>query len=475
MLLEKIEDFETPEFTIIGSGPASICLAMALEKKNQKVLIIEAGGWNPTNENQDYYSGKVYGDKYFDLRDVRLRSFGGSAGHWGRAVSPLDEVDFNEWPIKKKDLDPYIKLTNKILEINNDNYTTKHNEISGFRSCRTIRNDIQFVKKYKKHILNSKRIFLLLNSPVLKIVEKNQSSSDAGYLVLVNKNKKIKIGIKKLILGCGGIENSRILLWSRHVSKSSFLKGLPIGNFWMEHPTGFVAQFVGEVKKIDKIIDPNNMYNTLSPTPKFIYDKGINNIRIRIVEEKKKDKGKRLKDFVKDFICIAPNYGKKIVESIQKKKMLYCHGLIKCSLEQKPYYDNKVTLSENHTDKLGIPKTNLHWKLTDDFYKTIIVSLEEIGKQFIEKNIGRIGISKFIYDGSVSKINHIFGNYHHMGGTRMNSNLNLGVVDKNLKVHNTSNFYIIGSSVFPSGGHHPPTFTIIQLSLRLAEHLTKKT
>jgi len=475
MLLEKIENFEIPEFTIIGSGPASISLALALEKKNQKVLIIEAGGWDPTNENQDYYSGKVYGDKYFDLKDARLRSFGGAAAHWGRAVSPLDAMDFNEWPIKKKNLDPYIESTNKILEINKD-YKTNDNEINGFRSCYTVRNNIQFVKKYKKHILNSKRIFLLLNTPVLKIVEKNQFSSDAGYLVLINKNKKTKIGIKKLILGCGGIENSRILLWSRYNSKSSFLKGLPIGNYWMEHPTGFVAQFVGEVKKIDKIINPNNEnYYALSPTPEFAYEKGINNIRIRIVKEKKRDKRKRFNDFIKDFLCIAPNYGKKIVESIQKSKMLYCNGLIKCSLEQKPHYDNKVTLSKDQIDKLGIPKTNLYWELKDDFYKTVIISLEEIGKQFIEKNIGRIGISKFIYDRTVSRINNVFGNYHHMGGTRMNANSNLGVVDKNLKIHNTSNFYIIGSSVFASGGHHPPTFTIIQLSLRLAEHLTKKT
>ena len=130
MLLEKIENFEIPEFTIIGSGPASISLALALEKKNQKVLIIEAGGWDPTNENQDYYSGKVYGDKYFDLKDARLRSFGGSAAHWGRAVSPLDAMDFNEWPIKKKNLDPYIESTNKILEINKD-YKTNDNEING--------------------------------------------------------------------------------------------------------------------------------------------------------------------------------------------------------------------------------------------------------------------------------------------------------------------------------------------------------
>ena len=46
------------------------------------------------------------------------------------------------------------------------------------------------------------------------------------------------------------------------------------------------------------------------------------------------------------------------------------------------------------------------------------------------------------------------------------------VVDANLKLFNTNNLYIIGSSIFRTGGHANPTLTIVQLSLRLAEHLS---
>ena len=45
------------------------------------------------------------------------------------------------------------------------------------------------------------------------------------------------------------------------------------------------------------------------------------------------------------------------------------------------------------------------------------------------------------------------------------------MVDKNLKVHEIKNLYISGSSVFRTGGHAHPTFTIVQLSSRLADHL----
>jgi len=61
--------------------------------------------------------------------------------------------------------------------------------------------------------------------------------------------------------------------------------------------------------------------------------------------------------------------------------------------------------------------------------------------------------------------------WHHMGGTRMSDSPGDGIVDRNLKVHGVPNLYVGGSSVFPTGGAVNPTLTIIQLSLRLADHL----
>ena len=54
-----------------------------------------------------------------------------------------------------------------------------------------------------------------------------------------------------------------------------------------------------------------------------------------------------------------------------------------------------------------------------------------------------------------------------MGGTRMGTNKNDLVVDSDLKVHGINNLYINGSSNFYTGGYTNPTFTIIQLALRL--------
>jgi choline dehydrogenase-like flavoprotein len=61
-----------------------------------------------------------------------------------------------------------------------------------------------------------------------------------------------------------------------------------------------------------------------------------------------------------------------------------------------------------------------------------------------------------------------------MGGTRMAASPATGVVDKDCKVFGMDNLYIGGSSVFTTGGHASPTYSIVQLALRLGDHLATK-
>jgi choline dehydrogenase-like flavoprotein len=49
-----------------------------------------------------------------------------------------------------------------------------------------------------------------------------------------------------------------------------------------------------------------------------------------------------------------------------------------------------------------------------------------------------------------------------------------GVVDADCRVFGVDNLYIAGSSVFPTSGHANPTYTIVQLALRLAAHLAAR-
>jgi choline dehydrogenase-like flavoprotein len=66
------------------------------------------------------------------------------------------------------------------------------------------------------------------------------------------------------------------------------------------------------------------------------------------------------------------------------------------------------------------------------------------------------------------------GGGHIMGTTRMGSR-STSVVDADCRVHGYDNFFVAGSSVFPSGGGYAnPTLTIVALALRLAETIAKR-
>ena len=65
------------------------------------------------------------------------------------------------------------------------------------------------------------------------------------------------------------------------------------------------------------------------------------------------------------------------------------------------------------------------------------------------------------------------GHGHTMGTTRMSDHKSRGVVNNNLQHFNYSNLFIIGSSVFPSGGAINPTLTIMALAFKLSDYLKK--
>ena len=45
---------------------------------------------------------------------------------------------------------------------------------------------------------------------------------------------------------------------------------------------------------------------------------------------------------------------------------------------------------------------------------------------------------------------------------------------KNLKIHSVNNLYVNGSSNFVTGGSTHPTFTIVQMALKLSDHIIKE-
>jgi choline dehydrogenase-like flavoprotein len=127
---------------------------------------------------------------------------------------------------------------------------------------------------------------------------------------------------------------------------------------------------------------------------------------------------------------------------------------------------------DTEKDELGVPRAMLNWALTSMEKKSLQSIYRLLGQQVGIAGIGRVKLSEELYDeNSDTMPDSTSGGWHHMGTTRMHNDPHKGVVDANCKVHGIANLYIAGSSCFTNGAAVNPTFTIVTLSVRLAEHL----
>jgi choline dehydrogenase-like flavoprotein len=140
---------------------------------------------------------------------------------------------------------------------------------------------------------------------------------------------------------------------------------------------------------------------------------------------------------------------------------------LETACEQAPSPDNRVTLDDER-DRFNRPKAVLHWGPSEVDLLSLRRTLEIIGRECGRSGIGRLWVH-LDWDKLTSR--EISGSAHHIGTTRMHGDPRKGVVDANCKVHDVDNLFVAGSSVFPTSSSATPTFTLIALAVRLADHI----
>jgi choline dehydrogenase-like flavoprotein len=140
-------------------------------------------------------------------------------------------------------------------------------------------------------------------------------------------------------------------------------------------------------------------------------------------------------------------------------------------IEPLPDPDSRVSLSITQRDALGMPRVEVCWKLDPLVRRTADKTLALISQTLQERDIARVSALPEIEKSGWPSSFEPEGTWHHMGTTRMHDDERKGVVNRDCKVHGYTNFYIAGSSVFPTAGANFPTITIAALALRLATHM----
>lgn len=464
------------DICVVGTGPAGLTLALELADRGFNILLLEGGGLDYSDRSQDFYGCESVGHEGWP-KFSRLRYFGGTSNHWSGRCRPFEPSDFERksmnglpgWPISYSSLEKYLSASMKIIDldetlgfrpINADLLTDHFYPDSSMQSPPT-----RFSEKYLDTIRNHEKIQCLYNATAVNLSLNDSHSSTDSILVSDYNGRRSEFKAGKFILCLGGIETPRFLLnCNKQLEKGIGNKHDMVGRCFMEHlnvpPGTFIYNNPDDFLRMEFYTD-TNFSNGL--------DIGNSNISLGIVQKVKSwGRTKAIKTFFKNISCKLD-----ISEKVRFISDFKCPGMGKITtlMEQSPNLNSRIMLSKE-TDNMGLRRVKFDWQINDYDRRTIEAVAFEFSKQFSKSQLGKVKLNDAIIAGSEPmKID--FGRHsHHMGTTRMSKSAYYGVVDENCKVHDLDNLYIAGSSVFPTGGACNPTMPIIQISLRLVEHIS---
>jgi len=512
--IEKNSTFNV-DICIVGAGAAGVSICRELKNLSLSVILLESGDERFNQETQSLYDFTNTGHRLRSQSGYisRNRYLGGSTNTWMGQCAPLDELDFTErawvknsgWPITKTDLEPFYIKACEVLKIpkyknfnSNDWFKYLLDKQNNFFVENVVaptsfllgKRPINMRLSYLKELLDSLNIRVISNANVINIATNLKADKVLSVDVKTLRGNVFKVKAKTFVLACGGWENARILLASNRQNPNGLANDHDtLGRYYMEHPkivSGKVIPYSKIVrspiliwkKKIDKdgylriylklspeiqekekllnhsieITYPHSLRESLSFSEKF-----LSNLKIS-------------KSKIHELVKFAPHIWR-LLENLERLMLnlpvKFDHLLINNHMEQVPNKESHVSLG-NEVDKLGMKKLNVNLVISSEEKRAIIRFHEIVNRFFESKNIAKIESE---FPNLEEDWPGITDSSHHMGTTRMNEDQKFGYVDKDCKIHGLDNMYVVGSSVFPTGGHVNPTFTIVALALRLADKL----
>jgi choline dehydrogenase-like flavoprotein len=483
------------DLCIAGCGVAGIVLARMLAERGRRVLILEGGGLKRGKRSQDVYRGQILGRPYFDLDACRLRFLGGSSNHWGGRCRPLDAYDFvrrddiegSGWPIGIEEVRPYLARARDILEV--DPFPEESALPSSDGRLKEavfhLSPPVRFKDKYYDDLKASQTIDVYLDANLVKIDLDPGGGRIAGFGFRgYADGAPLRPAVAdRYVLALGGIENARALLNATHQMQTGLGNETDlVGRFFMEHPTNMVGYYVTDPARSGLGRDPRFFV----PTYNMMRETGIANCRSYfepIAGERNesfvdqvKDIGRKVlctSDVIADFVRSVHNFTCPVTRHVPVAVPTHA-GIVSVVAEQVPNRNSRVRLSDDR-DRFGQRRVALDWQLLPTAKKTMRTVALAVARYVALQDLARIKLRDWVLDEHAPIPGLADGEQtassHHIGTTRMGTSKDDGVVDRDCRVFGIDNLYIAGSSVFRTAGQANPTLTIVQLALRLGDHL----
>lgn len=503
---------------IIGSGVSGTTVADILIKRGaaSQVVIFEAGPDVPVMNYRlwlDYLTTNLTpyrhcvdlkdeidgNENLFQVRGSRLFVVGGSTRHWGGWCPRFKPEDFElesrtgygrDWPISYEELVPFYSKAEHRLEVAGDSSRTNPPRIGAqypIPAVSMTQKDGLVVDAFKKlgfqeygslPIARNKRCVTNGTCRYCRFGGRYEASISLGILQsennvevrpltpvteIVMDSKRRARGIKfydvvegeekvedfDYVIVCGGaIESAKLLL--RSVSRF-WPNGIGndtghLGAHLIAHPSIIVT---GELP-----INPNAVEQELDfPT-----------LECREFDTPSEQKLGGKMYFVRDGRRNRVDLARELIDGATPDELeIRLEGPVKYQfyglVEEYESPVNRVELAPG-TTQYRLPKTRVLYKTPD-----VTTRAKRRHIKILERILKTMGVSE---DAIYSEARNPVA-YHTVGTCRMSISESDGVVDRDLRVHDTDNIFVVSSASFPTVAAANPTLTLVAIATRAAE------
>ena len=509
---------------IVGAGAAGGTLALELGRRGVRVVILESGPRHDFAQRREYVRRFLHRENPWrtplpemdrfsaggTARHVlqRVRGIGGSTLHWEGYALRFHADDFrlqslygigDDWPISYEDLESYYARAEQSLGVAGamddpwasprstpfpmPPFSFSHSDRVVSPVCRSLgiklhcmpqaRNSITYGGRSAcracstcfvcptgakastdlTHFVDAEatgNVRVLAETTVLRL--ETDRSGQVGAAVYAGADRAEKrLAARVFVVAAGGVETARLLLLS---TSSEFPNGLAnrsglVGRFFMSHPsldvtgraserlypyrigfsTAMSRQFAVDRPRASRGAFLLEFLNSAGPTPdQLATASGLS--------------GEGLRKHVRE------EFGRRLGIRI------YCEPLAQRT--------NGVTLNLRVRDYFGNPVPHVHYS-TGRYERDAL----DDARAVVEKILAAVPLTDVRAGAPMFSA-------HQIGTHRMGSDPATSVVDAELKTHDVSNLYLVGSGCFVTASASPPTLTIVALAIRASEHIAAR-
>lgn len=500
---------------VVGAGTAGLLLATRLARRHLRVVLVESGGRNFDPAVQELSQVEDPACRYnSDLTD-RHRGLGGSA--WSGCLLPINTadagvralVDQPQWPIETSALESYRMELEDLFSVGHGSYEDIDTDAPG-SSGLLINDDEDFKARWAKYpplrhldltalvgdvLKSNPNVTVWLNATVTGF----DLDKTSGRLMTVTARSlaghTLTVAANEFVFAAGTIESTRLLLWLDATADNRPFAGTnALGCYFQDQLQAELAsvdrrrseltnhllsdRFVRGTRRELHLELSRAAQESAAVSSAFVYAS-------MTLPEEERAVAKRDNHSVGRGRLEAYQLGSAMRDLNQYATgalwRLWYHQYfappkasfrLTSRVEQLANPLNRIRLSSS-VDALNVPRPLIEWEPRSSDERAFRATIKHLGHYW--ERSGFDILCPLIWDSTVIDpeaqpiIDHARACAHPSGSTRMGIDPKESVVGPDLRCHAVPNLAIASASVFPSTGSAHPTFTLMQLALRLAD------